>query len=267
MKILNILLVLLVGYLFLVFFTYFFQKKLIFYPTKIVNSPSKYLGIEEVFFETVDGKKLHGWWMETDGAEKTVIFFHGNAGNLSHRVFQMEIFKSLGLNALIFDYRGYGKSSGRIIKEQDVYNDGSAAWEFVTKKKKILADKIIIWGRSIGGAVAADVAQNKEISAVVLESALFSAEDIARKYFWYLPVRWLLRFHFETGEKVKNIHVPIFIIHSKEDEIIPFGHGEDLFDMALEPKTFLKTSGTHNEWMFDSNKEYIEGIREFLNLK
>ena len=248
----------------LILYYYFLQKKLIFYPSKTYAPPPAHLEIEEVFINTRDGERLHAWWLTTSQAEKTAFFFHGNAGNLTDRTFRLEIFKTLGLNALLFDYRGYGRSSGKIKTEQDLYIDGLAAWEFLTVSKKIAPEDIIIWGRSLGSGIAVEIAQNKDVASVVLEASLFSLPELARHYFWFLPTELILKFDFANNKKIKDIQAPILFVHSPADEVIPFQEGKKLFQVAPEPKTFLMLSGSHNTDIAESYESYLKGLRKFL---
>ncbi len=265
MKIFKLIIIIcLASYVVIVIYSYIYQNKFIFYPTRSYISPPEHLNIEEVFIKTTDGEKLHAWWMASENATSTALFFHGNAGNLTDRDFRLNIFNQLGLNALIIDYRGYGKSSGKIKKEQDLYTDGLAAWEFLTKDKNIAEENIIIWGRSLGGAVACELAQNRQVSAVILEAAFYSLPELARHYYWYLPVKTLLRFKFANGAKIKNIKAPILIVHSQDDDIVPFVQGEKLFKSANEPKQFLKLNGGHNSDVAESYEEYLRGVKDFL---
>ncbi len=256
--------IILIAYSFLVALLYFTQTSHIFFPTREYSPPPSQLNIEEVYFETTDKVKLHGWWMKTENAKKTVLFFHGNAGNLSHREWQMEIFRELELNALIFDYRGYGKSLGKIKTEQDLYQDGEGAWTFLTKEKNITPESIIIWGRSVGGGIAVDLAQEKGINALILESTFYSMREVAQKHYWYMPIGLLLKYQFASGKKIKNVHAQILIIHSPEDEVIPFEQGKKLFDFTNEPKEFLQISGGHNDGISQSYDQYIVKLRDFL---
>ncbi len=245
-------------YVLIVFFFFIFQKNLIFFPTKHLIEPPPTLNVKEVFFETENNEQLHAWWVKTDEKAKTVLFFHGNAGNVSHRTPELQILKELRLNVLIFDYRGYGRSTGKITKESDLYVDGQAAWDFLVNEQKIAEKDIILWGKSIGGGVASEIAQNKDIFAVVFESSFFSAEEMARYHYWFFPVKWFLKFKFESGKKVKNITSPVLVIHSERDEIIPFSQGQKLYEAAPEPKTFLQIHGKHNEGMIDSREEFMK---------
>lgn len=265
MKFLKHILIIFLGtYVVLILYSYFFQKKLIFYPTKTYTPPPAHLTIEEIFIPTPDGERLYGWWMAPDAGEKVVLYFNGNAGNLTDRTFRLEMFNNLGLGALLFDYRGYGKSTGKIQKEQDLYVDGLAVWEFLTKDKNILPADIILWGRSLGGAVATEIAQHKDVAALILEATFFTLPEVGRHHFWYLPVKTLLKFRFENSQKINNIKVPVLIIHSRQDEIIPFSQGEKLFKIAPQPKVFLELSGSHNTDIFESYEVYIKGLQDFI---
>lgn len=250
-------------YIFFAVILNFFQEKYIFFPSKEVFYPPKELNIKDVSLQTVDSKSLHAWWMQVPGAKYTVLFSHGNAGNVSGRIYQMRIFRELGVNALIYDYRGYGKSTGKIQKEEDVYNDIQAAWDYLEKAKNIPPEQIILWGRSLGGAVTTELAQDKSVAAVILESTFFSLGDMARRQFWFMPVRLIQRYYFDTEKKVENIKAPILIVHSKEDEMIPFEQGQMIFEAANDPKSLLTVSGGHNDAF--SSGEYLKGVKEFLS--
>jgi len=237
---------------------------MIFLPSKNVTDPPDNMNIEEVFFETEDNLKLHAWYLDNNSNE-TVLFFHGNAGNLTHRTKQLEVFNELQVNALIFDYRGYGKSEGEIKEEEDLYSDSNAAVNYLLEEKDIDLKDIIIWGRSVGGAIAIDTAQNKEFAAVIIESTFSSVDKMASEQFWFLPIKFLLKFHFSNDEKIGNINSRLLIVHSKDDEMIAFSNGGKLFLEAKEPKTFLEISGSHNYGFQDSYSTYIEGLKVFLD--
>ena len=260
-------------YLFLILYYYFSQKKFIFFPSKTYLPPPAHLNIEEVNIATIDGEQLHGWWLANNKADKTALFFHGNAGNITDRTFRMEIFKTLNLSALMIDYRGYGRSSGLIKKEQDLYNDAMAAWRFLVEDKQAAPNSIIIWGRSLGGGVACDLAQklsssktapDKGLAAVVSESTFPSLSEIAPKQFRFMSINTILKFDFDNGEKIKDIKAPILIVHSQDDEIAAFEQREKLFKAALEPKQFLKLKGGHNSDIAESHQVYIQGVKDFL---
>jgi fermentation-respiration switch protein FrsA (DUF1100 family) len=165
----------------------------------------------------------------------------------------------------MFDYRGYGKSSGKIKTEQDLYLDAKAALNFLTKIKKINISNLIIWGRSLGGAIAIDLAQNKKIEALIIESTFNSMDDMGSLQYKFLPIKILSKFHFRSDLKIKNIKAKLLVIHSKNDEVIPFSQGNKLFQNALQNKQFLIISGNHNSGFRESENIYLETIKSFMN--
>ena len=263
-KFLIIILVIFVLYTSFCFFVYFNQKKLIFFPSRDAPSLTNEKNIEEVYLETEDNIKLNGWFLNNN-SDKTVIFFHGNGGNVFYNRERLKIFNELHLNALLFDYRGYGKSEGDIKKEDDLYKDADAAYQYVTSRG-ILPKNIILWGQSLGGAVAIHLAQNKETNATIIESAFYSMEEMASKQFWFLPIKPLLKFHFRSDKKISNILSPILVIHSADDEMISFLNGKKLFNQAREPKVFLETGGSHNGGFQKSYSLYYQAVKKFLKL-
>ena len=240
------------------------QKHFLFFPTKAVQDMPSHLPLEEVSFLNDNGDRLSGWFLD-NGSDRTVLFFHGNAGNLSHRVAQMEIFHNLGLNALIFDYRGYGKSEGTIRKETDSYADSQAALRFLTQTKSIPQEHIIVWGRSLGGALAIDLLAKESFEQAVVESTFTSIDDMTQGMFPIFPVRLLLRFHFNSLAKVNMLTTETLFIHSEEDEVIPFTLGEALFTQAPQPKSFLRLTGSHNTGFLQNREVYLEQLKLFLD--
>ncbi|MEI7511505.1 MAG: alpha/beta hydrolase [Candidatus Peregrinibacteria bacterium] len=255
--------VLFLGYVLLCGFMFFEQKDFIFFPTKTVAEIPKNMNISEVSFLTADGIALNGWYLDNH-SEKTVLFFHGNARNISALQDRLQLFQELKVNALVFDYRGYGKSGGKIAAEQDLSTDANAALKYLQVEKNISLPNIILWGHSLGGAVAIDTAQNKDVFAVIVESSFSSLDDMARKNFWYLPTPFILHFHFQSIEKISNISSPILIVHSKDDEMIPFPQSEALFKAAKSPKQFLEISGSHNNGFTDSYSVYFPAVQKFF---
>jgi len=193
-----------------------------------------------------------------------ILFCHGNAGNISHRLESIQIFHRLGLNVFIFDYRGYGRSEGK-PSEIGTYRDVEAVWQYLVEERQVSPNRIVVFGRSLGGAVAAWSANRHTPGALILESAFTSVPDIAAKLYPYLPVRLLSRFKYNTAEYLDEVDCPVLIVHSREDEIMPFSHGKQLFERARGPKEFLEISGTHNEGFITSEKRYIEGLNTFIS--
>jgi len=256
-------------YILLCLFLFFMQGKLIFYPNiggrELRASPEDIgLTYDSVSITTSDHVRLHGWFVKSQQERGTLLFFHGNAGNISHRLDSLRIFNSLGLSTLIIDYRGYGQSQGR-ISEQGTYLDAEAAWQYLTEQKGIDPKKIIFFGRSLGGAVAANLAVNNPPAALILESVFSSVPDMAARLYPVFPVRLLCRYQYDTRKALRLISTPVLIIHSPDDEIIPFKNGRILFESAREPKSFLEIRGGHNEGFLVSGQTYLQGLDRFVS--
>lgn len=221
------------------------------------------LDYEDVFFETEDNLTLHGWYVGGPSS-RVLLFFHGNAGNISHRLGSIRQFRELGLSILIIDYRGYGKSGGRAT-EAGLQLDAEAAWRYLTQTRGVAPDDIVIYGESLGGSVAAWLAARQQPGALIVESAFTSVPDIAQELYPWLPARRLSRMQHATREYVRDVRCPILVIHSRDDEIIPFRHGERIYEAANEPRVFLELEGGHNDAYLVDEQRYLAGIRDFLS--
>lgn len=221
------------------------------------------LAFEETYIDTEDGLALHAWYVPADPARATLLFFHGNAGNVSHRIDSIRIFHDLGLSVLIIDYRGYGLSEGR-PSETGTRRDARAAWDHLVSERGVPPGRIVVFGRSLGAAVAAELARGRDPGAVILESAFTSVPDIAQEAYWFLPARWLSRFDYATADYVRDVTAPVLVIHSEDDDIIPLHHGLAVHDAAREPKRLLVLRGDHNTGYLVSASRYRKGIDEFL---
>ncbi|MGD9309148.1 MAG: alpha/beta hydrolase [Desulfosarcina sp.] len=260
-----VLLFALVAYPLIVIAAHGTQSYVIFQSRGASMAPPEHFDIDEVMLPTPDGERLYAWWLRVPHAEKTILYFQENGTNISYRTSRLRTFDKMGLNALLIDYRGYGKSTGRIKQEAHIYNDGATAWNYLVAEKGIQPQDIIVWGRSLGGGVAAEIAQYKNIAALILESTFYSLNDIARRQYWFLPTTWLLDFRFENGRKLKHVSAPVIIIHSQEDDYIPFGQASKLFDSASEPKTILKTTGSHLDTI-DDQEAVLAALMAWLAL-
>lgn len=247
------------GYLFV------FQSRYVYYPESTIVADPSFIGLsfEDVSFRTKDGVKLFGWFIPNQKSKGVVLFCHGNAGNISHRLDSIQIFHRLGLDVFIFDYRGYGQSKGK-PSEQGTYQDAEAAWRYLTKERHVLTSDIIVIGRSLGGAIAAWLVMSHASGALILESTFTSLSDIAAKLYPYLPVRPFLRFRYTTTDYLCQVKCPVLIVHSRDDEIMPFEHGIRLFKIANEPRRFLEISGSHNEGFIVSGTRYLRGLNIFI---
>jgi len=267
--ILSLLALILVVYLALGLFLFLSQSRLLYYPNvpsrAIVTTPARVgLAYDSVEIRAEDGVRLHGWYLPTDGeARGVLLFFHGNAGNISHRLDSLKIFAGLGLDVLIFDYRGYGRSEGE-ISEQGTYLDAEAAWHYLTDDRRIPEKNIVLFGRSLGAAIAAHLVIRHQPSALVMESAFTSAPDLAARYYRIFPVHWLARYRYNAKDYLRSVRCPVLIVHSLDDEIIPIQHGRDLFAAANEPKELLEIRGSHNEGFLVSGRTYVDGLDAFL---
>ena len=247
-------------------FLFIFQSHYIYYPERVLSVTPHSIGLqfESVSFETTDGVQLSGWFVPSESARGVILFCHGNAGNISHRLDSIQIFHQLGLDVFIFDYRGYGQSEGKPT-EQGTYKDAEAAWRYLIEERQVKPNEVIIFGRSLGGAVASWLAQSHTPGGLILESTFTSLPDIAAGLYPYLPVRLLLRFEYNTAEYLGRVDCPVLIVHSRDDEIMPFNHGQRLFESAKEPKKFLEITGTHNNGFITSGKRYEDGLHTFIS--
>lgn len=257
-------------YLLLLVAVYFYQPRLIYFPDvpgrALVATPAAIgLSFEDVRFESRDGIEAHGWYVPAGEGAPTVLFCHGNAGNISHRLEWLEILHDMGLAVLLFDYRGYGQSSGS-PDEQGTYDDARAAWDYLTRNKGTPPGSIVIFGESLGGAIASHLAGDKDIQpgALIVTSTFTSAPDLASRFYWYLPVRLLARFNYPTATHVQRVRAPILVMHSRDDEIVPFAHGEEIFRRANAPKQFVELLGDHNGGFLMSGPKLTAGLRNFL---
>ena len=221
------------------------------------------LKFEDVVLTTSDKVKLNGWYIPAPDATFTVLFCHGNGGNIMHRLDSIQLFNSLRLNCLIFDYRGYGLSEGKPT-EEGTYLDAMAAYEWLREQKGVKPENIIIFGRSLGGCIAAELAGKVKASSLVVESSFTSCVAMARKYYWYMPVKWFVRYRYDTLEYIKDVTCPVMVIHSPDDEMVPFEFGQQLYAAANEPKEFLEISGGHNDGFLVSAEIYKAGWLKWL---
>ncbi len=230
----------------------------------MVANPSDIgLHYDEVNLVADDGRLLRGWYVPARQAKGVVLFFHGNAGNISHRLDTLSLMNKMQLTTLIFDYRGFGDSEGS-VSEQGVYLDAAAALDYLTSVRQIPAEEIVYFGRSLGGAIATQLASRFTPKALIVESGFSSVPNMAARIYPFLPVRFLSRFDFNTERNIKSVRCPILIVHSPDDEIIPFEHGLTVFESANQPKQFLQIRGSHNNGFLTSGEHYRGNIERFV---
>lgn len=252
----------------LVALLWFKQESMLFLP----DIPSRQLGAtpadigldyEALRLATADGEELDAWFVPAGREDAVLLFFHGNAGNISHRLDSLRIFHELGLSVLIFDYRGYGRSTGR-PSEQGTYEDARTAWRYLVGQRDVPAHRIVLFGRSLGGAVATWLATEHQPAGLIVESTFRSVPDLAAELYRFLPVRALARLEYPAERLIGSVQAPVLVVHSTEDEIIPFGHGEALHAAAASPAALLALRGDHNTGFMLSTGRYIEGLEAFL---
>jgi len=256
------------AYLALLFAVWFGQSSLLYLPAlpsrELTATPEAIgLAYEDVSLRTDDGVQLHGWYVPARAPRATLVFFHGNAGNISHRLDSLRIFNELSLSVLIFDYRGYGQSAGAPT-ESGTYQDALAAWRYVTESRGVQANEVVLFGRSLGAAIAAWLATQQRPGALIIESSFTSVPDMAAELYWWLPARKLSRFQYATRDYVRQVECPVLVVHSPDDEIIPFRQGEAIYAAANEPKKLLRLSGSHNEGFLLTGASYVRGLEDFV---
>ncbi len=241
-----------------------FERRSIYYPTRRIETDPSERGLEyrEVHFNTSDNKKISAWFIPKEGARFTVLFSNGNAGNISHRLDKISTFHQLGVNVFIYDYRGYGKSQG-FPSEAGLYKDIRGAYNYLLNELEIPAKRIILYGESLGGAVAIDLASQELVGGLITEGTFASVKEMSRLILPFIP-SFIFASRFDSLTKIKEVDSKKMIIHSKDDEIIPFSQGKSLFEAAKEPKTFLQLRGGHNTAFWQSAQDYKEGLKSFI---
>jgi uncharacterized protein len=264
----SFLLLLAIGYAALVAILWFRQESMLFLPgipsRAIAATPADIgLEFESLDILTADGETLHAWFVPARKERGVLLFFHGNAGNISHRLDSLRIFHQLGLSVLIVDYRGYGRSTGR-PSERGTHEDARAAWRHLVEDRGVPPERVIFFGRSLGGAVATWLATEHPPRGLIVESTFRSVPELAAELYWFLPVRRLARIEYPVERLVEEVQAPVLVVHSREDEIIPFHHGEAIYAAAPGPKKLLELRGGHNTGFLISEPRYIAGLDAFL---
>lgn len=245
----------------------FLEWRSIYYPTdKIEYTPADAgLKYDEATFVTSDDVELQGWWIPNDDARATLIICYGNAQNMGNRIWMAKDLHSLGLNIFLFDYRGYGRSGG-IPTEKGTYRDVRAAYEFVRMKHNDVDDPpVILYGRSLGGAVAMQCALEKPVRGFIVESAFASIPAMAREVYPWLPVGLIATYGYDNLAKAADLEVPLLVSASRGDTIVPYEQTRSIFEAAPQPKFWAELAGDHNETGWDRSPEYWKAIREFVD--
>ena len=250
------------AYIIIVLFTYFYQRKLLYHP-----SENNYIGDEikfkykEVFIEVDKDIKLKSWFLEKDTKKnKTILYFHGNAGDLTNRVHKLNELSKLNINILLISWRGFSGNPGKPT-EKNLYNDARKSVEWLNKTG-IENKNIILYGESLGTGVATELGQDNSFSGIVLESPFTSVADAAKIYYPYLPVDLLIKDRYDSLKKIKNINTPILVMHGKKDDVVPFTMGMELFEKANKPKfSYFPENDNH---MMEFNDQMMNSLKKFL---
>lgn len=240
-------------------------ENFIYHPKEQIKSTpaDKNLSYEWVNLTSKGGVKIYGWWVPSTKPRGVVLFCHGNGGNISYLLDTAEIFHRLGLSSLLFDYRGYGKSEGH-PSEDGTYQDAEAAWNYLVETRNIKSENIIIFGRSLGGPIAARLAGKHRPGLLIVESSFTSIADIAGERFPWLPLMLVKNYRYDTQHYLEMVHCPVLVVHSRTDEVIPFHHGRKLFETAGEPKVFVEIDGSHNIGFLLSLPHYEASLDAFI---
>ena len=244
---------------------YLAQPSLIYYPDRqLTGTPAdRGLAFEDVTLDTADGESIHGWYVPAVETASHVLFFHGNAGNISHRLDTVEILQRMGHAVLIVDYRGYGRSSGR-PSESGTYADAAAAWDYLRDTLGVKPQRIVLYGRSLGGAVAVWLATNRKPAGLIIESTFTRMADMGAHHYPYLPARWLTRIHYDSLSRMPSVRCSVFAAHSDEDEIVPFHLGRKLAESAQDLAQFVTLRGSHNDSFLSGGAAYHRALDAFI---
>jgi hypothetical protein len=243
------------------------EKSFIFFPDKkIVQTPADAaLDFLDIYFETEDGTKINGWFVPDTDSRSVLLWFHGNAGNLSHRVDLLRLLHhELKTNIFMVDFREYGRSEG-VVSEEGTQQDALAAYDYLLTRSDIDSEKIIVFGQSLGAAVAVELATSRDLQGLILEAPFTSIREMARVVFPWLPIGRFLSTKYDSISKIKQIRVPFLVMHGDQDEVIPFSQGQQLYEAGNEPKTFYPISGAgHNNTTLVGGRPYLKVIQQFI---
>ncbi len=244
-----------------------FENAFIYQPSPWEDRPWRQLSglpLEEVWVSVDDHVTVFGWFVDA-GPEKPVVFWcHGNAGNVSHRLLNMGELFLLGVSMMIFDYRGYGQSTGT-PSEKGMYADALACYDYLHEQRHVSSDRIILFGRSLGGGVAAEVALQRQAAGLILEGAFPSIQSMADHHYFGVPARWFVNAEFPLAQKISQVTKPVLVIHGERDSVVPPDLGRQVFDSAREPKRWYLVPGAdHNDVPFTGGKAYYQELLKFM---
>lgn len=254
-------------YLIIVGYLFFNQKQMVYYPYSKLTATPEDMGIryENMEIRISDDETVHGWFIpSSDSSNKNVVLFcHGNAGNISNRLYTIQLFQSLNIPLLLFDYRGYGLSKGD-PSEENSYQDAQLCYKWLLNTKNYKPENITIFGRSLGGGVGVELSLREKVKGLIIESTFTSAGDIGQNLFPIFPIKWFLKYKYDSITKIKNLECPVLIIHSSKDDLIPYYMGQELYAAATEPKEFFDIFGGHNDREYLQDPLYMDKVKKFV---
>lgn len=241
------------------------EPRMIYFPERAIAMTPRQQGMkyEDIWLTAADGVRLNGWFMPSARPSGlTLLLLHGNAGNISHRFEKYAIFHELGWDVFALDYRGYGSSAGE-PNEAGLYLDARAAYRYLAEQRGVAPHKLIVYGESLGVAVATDLVSQVAAAGLVLEEGFTSAPDVGQQMYPFLPMRWLMRTRFDTLDKMSRIRAPLLIFHSRDDEFFPMEHAQRLLAAARVPKRLVELHGGHNDAFVLSGEIYRDALQRF----
>ena len=262
MSLINILILILLGYLVITFVLFFFQRNLLYYPAINNYSGEKLnVSVEKVKIKTEDNIELLSWYhKKNSGDYKTILFLHGNAGTLENRIYKINHFTNMNVNFLIIAWRGFSGNKGKPT-EKGLYEDAKSALRWLANKG-VKEESIIIYGESLGTGVATEIAQNKNFAGVILETPFTSMVNVGKTKYPFFPVSFLLKDKYESDKKIKNIKSPILIMHGEVDKLVPFWMGKKLYSLANEPK--YSYFSKYDDHMMEYNEKLLNELKKFI---
>ena len=244
------------------------ENQLIYFPPRYPDgfppSPIVERDVEEVWLLTEDGVRINAFYRSLPASKLVLLWFHGNAENIGYGLDHLRALAKIGVNILAVDYRGYGKSEGK-PDEAGVYQDADAAYDYLIKQRHFRAEDIIIYGHSLGGAVAVNLASRRPCGGLIVQSSFTNARAMARRMFAIPLIAYVVKSRFDSLQKIREVHAPILIVHGTRDEVVPFRMGQQLFAAAPEPKRFYPIEGAgHNNLMEVGGERYLACLQRFV---
>ena len=253
-------------YISIIGYVYFNQHNIVLSPSSDYHSPPKSFNITQNFIQFGDNDSLHTWYVRNNKNDLTVLYFSGNAFNISHRLFHIDVFNLLNINAVMFDYKGYGLSTGLIERKESFFESSELVYDYMIDVLGVSSDSIIFWGYSLGSPIAAELASKYNSLAIILDSPVISINKISEERFPFIPFAIINKFDFDINQHINQSKAPIILIHSEDDEIIPFRHALEFFNsLERNNKKMIKINGNHRLSAFKSFPVYFDNIQSFIS--